>query len=209
MLPVSQAIRRRPYTVVLTVVLAALAVPFCLRTATDWDSVYLPAARRLTAGESVFQGGYLYPPASAWLAIPFADLPRIPGRLAYYAVNVVALLVLLTGAWCLSGGGRLQGEPPVPRGEHLILALGLLTGVYYVLDALSNQQTDLVLGGLLVGGCVLLARGRSVAAAVSFGIAAGVKCTPLLWSPYLAWRGAGERRRPSSSWPSALTCSLT
>jgi hypothetical protein len=186
---IGNIMRRRPYALLLLVTLAALAVPFCVRSATDWDGVYLSAARRLTAGESIFQGGYLYPPVSAWLAVPFAALPHVSGRLAWYALNVVALLVVLIGAWRLSGGGRLQGDPPVPRREHLILGLGLLTSVYYILDALSNQQTDLALAGLLVGGCVLLARGRALLAAVSFGVAAGIKCTPLLWSPYLAWRG--------------------
>jgi hypothetical protein len=185
---VREAIRRRPYTILLTAVLTALAVPFCLRSGTDWDGVYLAAARRLTAGESIFHDGYLYPPVSAWLALPFSKLPHVPSRLAWYTVNVVALLVVLTGSWHLSGGGRLQGQPPVARREHLILGLGLLTSIYYVLDALSNQQTDLVLAGLLVGGCLLLVHSRALLAAVLFGIAAGIKCTPLLWSPYLAWR---------------------
>jgi hypothetical protein len=187
--PINQTIRRRPYTVLLAVVLTALAVPFCLRSASDWDGVYVAAARRLTAGESIFQAGYLYPPVSAWLAVPFSKLPHVPGRLAWYAVNVVALLVVLAGSWRLTGGGRLQGDPSVPGREHVILGLGLLTSIYYVLDALSNQQTDLVLAGLLVAGCLLLVRGRTLLAAVSFGFAAGIKCTPLLWSPYLAWRG--------------------
>src|SRR5260370_10948913 len=109
---INQTIRRRPYTVLLAVVLTALAVPFCLRSATDWDGVYLAAARRLTAGESIFQDGYLYPPVSAWLAVPFSKLPHVPGRLAWYALNVAALLVVLAGSWRLSRGRRVPGEPP-------------------------------------------------------------------------------------------------
>ena len=53
---INQTIRRRPYTVLLAVVLTALAVPFCLRSATDWDGVYLAAARRLTAGQPLGAG---------------------------------------------------------------------------------------------------------------------------------------------------------
>jgi len=185
----SDTIRRRPYTVLLTLVLLGLAVSFCRRTETDWDDVYLPAARHLRAGEPVVPDRYLYPPVSAWLAIPFTQLPHLPGKMAWYAVNVVSLLVVLTGAWHLTGGGRLQGDPPVPRREHLILLLGLLAGLYYAFDALTNQQTDLVIAALVVGGCLLLARGRDLGAAASFGVAAGMKCTPLLWAPYLAWRG--------------------
>jgi hypothetical protein len=41
----------------------------------------------------------------------------------------------------------------------------------------------------LVGGCLLLQRGRTFWAATVFGLSAACKCTPLLWAPYLIWRG--------------------
>ena len=82
----------------------------------------------------------------------------------------------------------MDGTPPVARREHVILAIGLLCGVYYVLDALTNQQTDLIVAALVILGCRALVDGRNWSAGLAFGLAAGIKCTPLLWLCYLLWR---------------------
>jgi hypothetical protein len=183
--------KRYPYTILFVLFALAMAVPFLHRSDSDsdWQTVYLSAAHRLQAGEDLFQVGYLYPPASAWLALPFASLPAIPGKLAWYGINVLALAIVLRGVWRLTGGGRLEGVAAIPASERLIVILGLLASVYFVFDALSNQQTDLVLAALIIGGCLLLVNGRQLAAGLLIGVAAGMKCTPLLWAPYLAWRG--------------------
>jgi hypothetical protein len=46
-----------------------------------------------------------------------------------------------------------------------------------------------LIGCLVAGGCLALSRGRDLLAATAFGFAAACKCTPLLWAPYLVWRG--------------------
>lgn len=177
-----------PYTLLAVVFFLALAAPFCLRKQADWDSVYLSAALHLRAGDDIFQAGYVYPPFMAWLAVPFTYLSGVPGRLAWYFVNVLATVVLVRGGWQLTGGGRLEGAGTIDRREHLIAFLGLAAGCYYVLDAFTNLQTDLVVAALVVAGCLTLQKGRPLAAACWFGVAAGMKCTPLLWAPYLAWK---------------------
>lgn len=184
-------IRRRLYTVALSLVLIGLAVPFCLRSEKkDWDNWYIPAALHLRAGESIYQDGFaFYPPFMTWLAVPFTYAPGLGGKFAFYLVNALAAVVILVMAWRLSGGGRLEGDPPVPLREHVIVALGLLTGIYYALDAFSNQQTDLVIAAVLLVGCGLLVRQRHVWGAVWIGVAAAMKTTPLLFVPYLLWRG--------------------
>jgi hypothetical protein len=179
---------RRVYTVTLAVALIGLAVPFCLLHR-DWDTVYLPAARHLRDGDSIYQTGYVYPPFMAWLAVPFTYLPALAGKLAFFAVNALALLITLVAAWRLAGGGRLEGEPPVPLREHVIAWLGGLTGISYALAAFGNQQTDLVIAALILTGCLLLVRGRDLWAGASIGMAAAMKVTPLLFVPYLMWRG--------------------
>jgi hypothetical protein len=65
----------------------------------------------------------------------------------------------------------------------------MLCAFRYVLDGLAHQQTDVVIGALLVGGCCALARGRSLTAGTVFGLAAAIKCTAVLWIVYLVWRG--------------------
>jgi hypothetical protein len=69
---------------------------------------------------------------------------------------------------------------------------------------MAHQQTDLVIASLMLGGCLLLAQSRTLAAATCFGTAAAFKCTPLLWVPYLVWR-----RRPGAAvWVVVLAVSL-
>ena len=101
---------------------------------------------------------------------------------------MMALAILVIGAWRVSGGGRLDGSPRVPWREHGIFWLGLGCGISSSLDSLTNQQTDIIIGALVILGCLALVRAQSLQAAVWFGVAAAFKCTPLLFAPYLAWK---------------------
>src|SRR5262245_31241309 len=180
----------RPYLVVIVLFLVAYAVPYATRAKSDWALVYVPAAERLAAGDDLyqFQFAYTYPPVNAWMMLPLVGMPEIPARLIWYAINAVALVLLVRGSWTLSGGGRLEGKPLAPRREHFIAGVGLLCSAAFLLDALTNQQNDLIVAALVVHGCGLLVRGRGVWSGVLFGLAAGLKCTPLLWAGYLFYR---------------------
>jgi len=182
-------LRAHPYAVAAVVLFLALIRPLCSRGQSDWELVYLPAAERLTRGEELLQASFVYPPVNAYFGLPFLGLSSNAARVAWLAVNVAALAVLVAVAWRVAGGGRLQGPVPASRTEHAIFGLGLACGIYFALDAITNQQSDLVVAALVVVGCWALVGGRAVRAAVLFGVAAGVKCTPLLFAPYLAWRG--------------------
>ena len=179
----------RPFTLLAVLLLIGTAFPFLLRHESEWEDVYVRAANHLRAGETIYRAeeGYVYPPFMAVLALPFALLPQPAERFAWYLVNAACTLLLCRWAWQLAGGGRLEGGP-VARGERLACVLGLACGFRYVMDGLSHQQTDVVLGALLLGGCRALGRGRAGLAATCFGVAAGAKCTPLLWCGYLLWR---------------------
>lgn len=166
----------------------ALVIPFCTRKQAVWDQVYVSAASRLSAGANIFTEGYAYPPAFAWVALPFASMPILLNRFLWYTINVLAMVLIFRGVWRLSGGGKLEGGQPASRKEHTILLLGLACGIYYVLDALTNLQTDLVIVALVTAGCLWLMKGRDLLSGVSLGLAAGLKCTPLLFAPYLIWR---------------------
>ena len=88
--------------------------------------------------------------------------------------------------------------------EHAIFWLGLGCGISSCLDAITNQQTDLIVAALVIAGCGALMRGRDLRAGIWFGLAAALKCTPLLWAGYLAWRRQPRRAAlSSSSLPSA------
>ncbi len=182
------ALLARPYTLAIVVLCAILVVPLSLRRQSDLVNVFIPAAQRLAHGDDVFQQGFVYPPVNAWILLPLANLPPLAARTLWLAVNGAALMVLVWGAWTLSGGVRLEGGPPAERREHLIFGLGLLVALYYLLDALTSQQSDLIVAALVMLGCQALVRRREVGAGVLFGLAAGLKCTPLLWAGYLVWR---------------------
>jgi hypothetical protein len=125
----------------------------------------------------------------ALAALPFTALPSWAGRGAWLLVNVACLWLMVRWAWTLAGGGRLQGNASAGWGEHGPAVAGFLCGIFYLLNCLAHQQTDVVIGALLLGGCLALARTRTFLAATCFGLAAAMKCTALLWIPYLVWRG--------------------
>lgn len=181
-------VQSRSYSILTAIALIAFAIPYAKKPNSDWALVYLPAAARLANGEDIYQLAYTYPPVNAWLMIPLVGVPDVPAKLIWYALSVVALIILVRGAWTLSGGGRLEGEPLAPPREHLIAGLGFLCAAAFLLDALTNQQNDLIVNALVILGCGRLVRGKGLWAGVLFGLAAGLKCTPLLWAGYMLYR---------------------
>ena len=178
------------YRLLLLALAVLLAVPVATRASGDWEKVYLAAAVNLRSDADLLANGssYVYPPFGALFAVPFTFLPRGAGLAAWAVVNVLAVAVMLVGAWRLSGGRGLPGRPGTSRVDHAAFWLGGLCAVGFLLDAAANWQTDLVIGALLVGGAWLLAKGRGLSAGVAFGVAAAFKCTPLLFAPYLVWK---------------------
>jgi hypothetical protein len=183
-------IKSYPYTVPAVGLFVGLAHPFLFREFSEWEDVYLRAASNFRSGASIYRfgEGYVYPPFMAMMAVPFTLLPPLMERLAWYLVSAASLVMLCWWAWRLTGGGPVQGRDATLR-EHLIWVLGLACGFRYALDCLAHQQTDLLIGALTMAGCMALSRGRFWPAATWFGLAAGAKCTPLLWCGYLVWRG--------------------
>lgn len=180
-----------PFTVLGGVGLLILAVFFCRRQDSEWEQVYVRAASHLWQGVDLYgmRESYLYPPFMAVTALPFLVLPSLVQRLLWFVLNAVALVALLRWGWRLAGGRPLEGSQGVRMGERLAALLGCLCGISYIENCLAHQQTDLVIGAALVGGCLLLGRSRPMLAATAFGLAAACKCTALLWVPYLLWRG--------------------
>jgi hypothetical protein len=188
----------RPYTVFALLVLPGLGAYLAKRADSEWESVYVLAARHLKHGEYLYnpQDGYLYPPFTAWAALPFTTMSATALRATWVLVNLACVVAILRWAWRLAGGGALEGKAGVPWREHTPAILGALCGLPYLHNCLVHQQTDVLLAALLVGGCLLLARSRSFTAATCFGLAAAVKCTALLWVPYLLWR----RQPQAAAW---------
>jgi hypothetical protein len=183
--------KAHPLTVLGGVMLLFVAIVFFRRQDSEWEQVYVRAAYHLSQGADLYglRESYLYPPFMALTALPFLVLPSALQRLVWFGINAVALVALLRWGWRVAGGGRLEASSGGSTCERLAALLGCLSGISYIENCLAHQQTDVLIGAALVGGCLLLTRGRPLLAATSFGVAAACKCTALLWAPYLLWRG--------------------
>lgn len=187
-------VKSHPYHAVWAVAIVVLAVPSYLRPESEWEEDCVRGAERIAAGQPLYRPGaevYLYPPFMATAALPFTYLSASVGRALWVALNLACLVFLVAGAWRLAGGGALAGSP---RREHVAAVLGADCGLGYAQNCFAHQQMDVVIGALLVGGCLLLLRERFLAGATCLGLAAACKCSPLLFLPYLLYR-----RRPAAA----------
>ena len=99
-----------PYTVATVVALGVMGIIAVARRSSEWDDVYVGSARELLAGRDFYQTikGFTYPPFSTWFFIPFTWLPIRVARAIWFCVNAASLVALITLAWRLAGGRRLQ-----------------------------------------------------------------------------------------------------
>ena len=183
--------RISPYALLACVLVLAIAPRFIFAKQSEWQQVYVDTSRQLRDGQSIYGPGqpYVYPPFMAAAGTPFSFLAEQWSRALWLIINAVALLICVQSAWRLGGGGRRLPGWDSPRSEHAIVWLGLACGGYYLIDALSHQQTDLVIAALLLRGCLAIREDQSLFGGFLLGIAAACKCTPLLFAPYLVWRG--------------------
>ncbi|HVX11088.1 MAG TPA: glycosyltransferase family 87 protein [Pirellulales bacterium] len=155
----------------------------------EWRKCFLRAAQRLQSGQIIHRlyepNTYAYPPAMAMFAVPLAGIPFRWSLTAWYAVNVVAMATAVVYSWRLIGGPALAD---LARSWSHVFWLGLFLGSRFLVAPLENQQFDVVITACLLAGCMALSRGKDTAAALWLGTATAMKCTPLLFAPYLIWR---------------------
>jgi hypothetical protein len=182
-------LRERPLDVGAAILLAALAISVLLkRSEGEWNAVFVSAGRRLLAGGDIFEDGYLYPPFMALVAAPLSYLPPLASRALWFVASAVAMIVMLRLAWRLANGPAVADVWNWPRRELIAAAAGTLCGLTYILNAFAHEQVDVVIGALMMVGCLRLLAGRNAAGAEWLGVAAACKATPLLWAPYLLLR---------------------
>jgi hypothetical protein len=188
---------QRPFAVAFVVGAVAMAILVLPKGMTEFEWAYVFSARNLLAGRGLYQlkvrpfRAYTYPPFMAMLSIPFALMPSVVERVSWFLVNVACFAFIWRGTWKLIGGGKIQFTRgrAVNIGQHIVALVGLGCALPYLQSALAHQQTDLLIIALVTGACVCLLRGCDTRAAICLGVATGMKCTPLLWAPYLAWKG--------------------
>lgn len=160
----------------------------------DSPRCFLIAGRHMLACEAIHRPTetYTYPPATAFLVLPLCRLPQAAVLSVWYVLNAAAMALLFQSAWQLAGGPAFVG---MSQRWHGVFWLGavLLAG-RFLLAPIENLQTDLILAALVMCGCCRLWEGRELAGGMLIGTAAAMKCTPLLFIPYLLlrrrWSGA-------------------
>ncbi|HEX7379247.1 MAG TPA: glycosyltransferase family 87 protein [Pirellulales bacterium] len=168
-----------------------MCVPFVRKVEQgEWQRCFVRAAQRMERGEIIHRphepNTYAYPPAMAMFVMPLAQLPLYWSLFAWYIVNVAAMMTAISCAWRLIGATSLA---ELDRSWWAVFWLGLFLVSRFLVAPLENQQFDVVITACVFAGCLAQWRGREVAAAFWLGIAAAMKCTPLLFAPYLVWRG--------------------
>ncbi len=122
------------------------------------------------------------PPTAMLYFMPYSAMPLAAARLAFLAVNHLALLATAVLTWRLV-------RPALPPWVWL----GILFGVAALLDpfllAFRLGQVDLVIGLALAAAAYRLRNGDDAWAGVWIGMAAMLKIAPGLLALYLLWRG--------------------
>lgn len=181
--------KSHPITVVASCIFLGYLVSYLLAPVSPWADLYLRAGQQMIQGENVYlqKLGFAYPPCRAMVMMPFLVLPSWGQQIAWWACNVLCLVLMCRWMWQIAGGTRLE---PMARwtAEHTIWLVGILTGIFYVFNGMSNQATDIFETTIMLAGCLALMSNRPLQAATWLGIAAGLKATPLLWCVYLIWR---------------------
>lgn len=176
----------------------------------------------LLVGNLVLSGGHIYRDAPAGLNTwpPFFSLGCVPLALLavptpYLARGFWLLLNLALVLLALHLIARLVYERPLSlRAESPGLSLAapeillpLLLTDRYVSGNFDHLQVNVVIFVLALAGLYLQRQGREVAGSLALGAAAALKVMPVVFIPYLAYRG----RWRAALWTTLFTvgCSLS
>ena len=126
---------------------------------------------------------FSYPPAFAFLMIPFVAMPPWLREIVWYAVTLGAL----TGSFKLSEvlAHSTLTRPLKPNERGWMRLLGVVLSAKFVLAVLENQAYDGLVLLFVLLGLLALVRARHCWGGASLAIAAALKATPLIFLPYL------------------------
>ncbi len=177
---------------VLAIYLAGLGVSAVFRTQGDFR-VYYRAGERVMRGEEIYPAAekdrFIYPPAVAIGFAPFAALPKLAAKFAWWLVNAAALIAFLYG-----GAVMLFGRA-TPLSAPLVVAPMLLT-FRFVGNNFHHGQINLLVLAAIVWGIVCARENRAVRAGAMLGAAILLKPFALLGALYLVI----ERRWRALAW---------
>ena len=169
------------------IVVAIVAVAYYPRFIKDSDGMeYYPAAARCLLNHQLVlhcEPRFTYPPAFAFLMIPFVAMPLWLRDLVWYAVTIGAMI----GSFKLSEMlARSSVDPPLDAIELRWMRLfSVVLSAKFVLAVLENQAYDALGLLFILLGLLALATSREYWGGTSLALAAAIKATPLIFLPYL------------------------
>lgn len=186
---------RLPLVVVLVILFFAVNLGNALHKGGDFEG-FREGARRLLNGEPLYAGsspgvGVTWPPFHSVFFLPFVFAERIHPNLArvlWYLVNFIGLFI---GVICWTRAifpGRFLTLRELFLSNDVLLPLAAIA-----LAAETNfehQNMNPLLLAITGIGALALVRGRHVAGALAFGVAAGLKAFPVLLFSVFPWRRA-------------------
>jgi hypothetical protein len=190
---------------VTALVLFVIGVQTLLRTDSEWQQVYVAAGAHWLAGDDFYaSGSYAYPPFMAMAAAPLSAFPEWLSRIIWLVLSLIAFLVTVKVAWRLANGPPLNHPSSSLLRERLAFFAGLAVSLGFIFNAFAHQQTDVMIAGLLLGGVLAIHNKHGMIGGAAIGLATGCKASPLLWAPYLFWRG----RRGAAAMVAAVALSI-
>ena len=186
-----EAVRRRWLMAAAVAVFFVAYMPVFLKDwqQREWITLFAESGQRLLAGETLYRFEdremYAYLPGLAVLTLPLAVLTPQFSVIAWYVVAFGCVTGTVWASWRLTAGRGVE----IKGCWALVLIATLVLAGRFLLSPLENHQFDAVIAALVLGGLVAWSAGKDVSGGLLLGLGAGLKGTPLLFAPYLIWRG--------------------
>ena len=129
---------------------------------------------------------FTYPPAFAFVMLPFVAMPIWLAVLVWYGITLACT------AWCTVLCKRLALHlipgPWLETELRWFATISFLLSLKFILAVYEDQAYDLLVLPLTLWGLVALVERRSLSGAASLALAAALKVTPLIFLPYLLFK---------------------
>jgi len=158
-------------------------------------TVFTRGAENLLSGTRIYLNeprAFTYPPFFAFLMIPFTWFEIHIARLIWYALSVMFFILSLRAAGTIAAPelDPLTARPGIRLSSRTVSVLAVLFTLRFVLSAIDNQQSDLMLLAFSLMGLAALVERKQFLCGVFLAAAVSIKLTPLLFVPYLLFRRA-------------------
>ena len=139
--------------------------------------VYFAAGRRFLLGASIHvvePNPFTYPTGAALFFVPLTPVGHTIAKSAFFSISFALLLIGIS----LTNHSVFDSVTQSARTRSIVIFAALLFSLRYILAAFDNQQTDLIIFGLISVGLYLY-QSRSNGVVIAWSIPIVLKANPL------------------------------